>query len=124
MLEVLVQLTPHLVDRLRRAQDARAERACEVLHLALRLGVVGDPAKPRIGRGDEQRAERRVDQVVCDVEQALLGGGGAEARVELVRDGHWSPSFLRSRRIPDDAACLAASADEPSAAPISSYSRS
>ena len=123
MFEVLVQLPPHLVHRLRRAEDARAERACEPLHLALRLGVVRNPAEPGLGSRDEQRAERRVDEVVRDVEQLRFGGGRAEARVKLSGNAH-SPSFLRSRRIPADAACLAASAEESSATPISSYSRS
>ena len=122
--EILIELPANLVYGLRRAQDPRSEHPGEPLDLAFGLRVVRDPAKAGAGPGNEQRAERRVDEVVRDVEQALVGRGRAEARVELVGDGHEGPSFLRRRRIPDDAACLAASADDPSAVPISSYSRS
>ena len=55
----------------------------------------------------------------ADVEVARRSRRVAEPAIELRCDLHASPSFLRSLRIPDDAACLAASADEPSAAPIS-----
>jgi hypothetical protein len=72
-----------------------------------------------VGDGDEQPADGSVVQLVRDVEQALGGGGLAEAAVELGGNGLGS-SFLRSRRTPDDAACRAASGEEPRAAPMSS----
>ena len=118
-LEVLVQLPPRLVGRPRRAEHPRAEGPRELLLLALGFGVVGDLAEAAIGHGHEQPPDGRVDQVVGDVEQPFGGRGVAEACVKLGRDRHES-SFFRSRRTPEDAACLAASEDEPSAAPMSS----
>ena len=117
--EVFVELAACRVDRPRGTQDAHTERAREPLGLLLGLGVVGDAAEPALGRGDEQFADRRVDEVVCDVEQVLARGGVAEATVEFCGDGgHW-PSFRRSLRMPAEAACRAAVAFEPSAAPMS-----
>ena len=48
-----------------------------------------------------------------------VSGGGAKARVEVGGDGHACSSFRRRRRTPEDAAWRAASALEPSAAPMS-----
>src|SRR5580765_1550562 len=118
-LEVLVELAPRGIDRLRRAQHAHAEVARELLELALRVRVVGDPAEPARARGDEQRADRRVDEVEGGVEQALRGGGVAEATIEFGGNSVHESSFCRNRRMPAEAACLAAVAFEPSAAPIS-----
>ena len=117
--EVLVELPPHLVGGAWRAEHAGAEEPSQALGLCVRVGVVVDLADAAPGDGYEQLADRCVVQVVGDVEQALRGGGVAEAPVELGRDGHES-SFLRSRRTPDEAACLAASGEEPSTAPMSS----
>ena len=117
--EVLVELAPGVVGRPRRAQHAHAEQPGEPLLLGRGVGVVLDLAEPVVGDGHEQAADGRVDHVVGDVEQPLGGGGVAEAAVELAGDGHVD-SFLRRRRTPDDAACRAASGDEPSAAPMSS----
>src|SRR4029077_5887480 len=122
--EVLVELTPRGIDRFRRAQHAHAEVARELFELALRVGVVGDPAEPARARGDEQRADRRVDEVEGGIEQALRGGRVAEATIEFGGNSVHESSFCRSRRMPAEAACLAAVAFEPSAAPISAYSRS
>ena len=117
-LEVLVELAARVVER--RTQDADAEASREPFDVALGLGVVRDPAQPAWRRGEEQRPEWRVEEVVGDVEQARRRGGGAEAAVEAVGNGgHWS-SFRRRRRIPEEAAWRAASAFEPSAAPMSS----
>ena len=65
----------------------------EALGLGVRVGVVVDLADAALGDGDEQLADGRVVQLVGDVEQALGGGGVAEAAVELGGDGHES-SFL------------------------------
>ncbi len=84
--------------------------------VSLRLRVVGDPAQPAVGRGDEQRPDRRLGEVVCDVEETGSGCCLAEPRIESGGDGHCI--LLLSRRTPDDAAWRAASSLEPSAAPI------
>src|SRR3954470_14427223 len=118
-LEILVELTPRGIDRLRRAQHAHAKGAREQFELALRVGVVGDPAEPVRARGDEQRADRRLDEVEGDVEQALRSCSLAEATIELGGDSVHESSFCRSRRMPAEAACLAAVAFAPSAAPTS-----
>src|SRR5580765_2119580 len=81
--EVLVELAPRGIDRLRRAQHADAEVARELF------------------------------------EHALRGGGVAEATIEFGGNSVHESSFCRSRRMPAEAACLAAVAFEPSAAPIS-----
>src|SRR5207244_10977550 len=106
------------VARLAEAEEASA--LPDRFRLELGLDDVRDAAEaPRRGR-EEQRPERRVEEVVGDVEEARRRGGGAEALVEAVGDGrHWS-SFLRRRRIPEEVACRAASAFEPRAAPMSS----
>ena len=109
--EVLVELAPHVVER--RAQDADAEEARELLLLA--LGVEPDAAEPAVGRGDEQLADRRLDDVVADVDEPLANCGGAELRVELRCDAH---TFLLSLRTPEEAAARAASSDDPSASAI------
>ena len=58
--------------------------------MQLWLGVEEDAGETTFGRGDEQRADRRVDDVEADVEQAGGGRGLAEAAVEIRRDGHGS----------------------------------
>ena len=119
-LEVLVELAAHLVERGRRAEDARAEAAREVLELALGIRVEVDAAEAAVADADEQLPDRRVvEDVEGDVELARRGRGGAEAGVSGGDSGHCDFSF-RSRRTPAEAACRAASSLEPSAAPISS----
>src|SRR5262249_61218752 len=82
-------------------------------------GVVQEGAGAARGAGDERRADRRVDQVISDVEQLLARGGVAEPPVEVGGDGsHWA-SFRRSLRMPAEAAWRAAVAFDPSAAPMS-----
>ncbi len=119
-LEVLVELAPRAVDRAARPEHPRAETAREQLELPLGLGVEADPAEAGVGDGHEQPPDRRVEQVVRDVEQALGGRCVAEATVQVGRDAHSGIPFRRSRRTPEEAAWRAASALEPSAAPISS----
>jgi hypothetical protein len=82
-LEVLVELAPRRIGRPRRAKNAGAEAVRELLELRLRIGIVGDRAEAALGDGNEQLADRRIDDVVGDVEQTLGSGGGAEARIEL-----------------------------------------
>ena len=53
------------------------------IELLLRLHVVGDPAEAAVGRGDEQRPDGRVDEVIGDVEEALSRSGVAEAAIEV-----------------------------------------
>ena len=118
-LEVLVQLTAGRVDRRRRPQHAHAEGACQPIHFLLGVRVVRDPAEAAVRRRDQERADRRVDEVVGNVEETLADGRVAEPAVEVC--GNWAHfnSFRRKRRMPADAACRAAVAFEPSAAPIS-----
>ena len=87
------------------------------------ITVIGEKLRPH---GDDASLPweelHRCDCVYFtggDVEQPGRGGRVAKTAVELGGDLHASPSFLRSRRIPDEAAWRAASADEPSATPIS-----
>src|SRR5262249_49278187 len=101
-LEVLVELSPYRIDRLRRAQDAHAKCLRERLGLALRLRVVRDPAQAAVGRRDEQRPDRRLGEVVRDVEEPGGRGRFPEARVECGGDGHCI--LLRSLLTPDEAA--------------------
>ncbi len=78
--EVLVELAADGLDRLRGAQDLDAECLGEPFSLTLGLRIEGDPAQAPVGRRDEQRPDRRVGEVVGDVEQAGRGGRLAEAR--------------------------------------------
>ena len=117
--EVLVQLQVHPVERLRAAQDARAELPGQPLELCLRLRVEADAAEAAIRDADEQPADGRVvEHVVGDVELAGGGRGRAEALVEDGGDGHRCSFSFRSRRTPAEAACRAACSFEPRAAPI------
>src|SRR5215218_9073658 len=122
-LEVLVQLAPRAVDRTRGTEHARAERSREHLLVAFRVRVELDPADPGVACRHEQRPDRRVDDVVRDVEQLRRHCGRPKALVELGGDRHGS-SFLRSRRTPEDVAWRAASGLDPRAAAISSYAKS
>ena len=117
--EVLVELAAGLVGRARRPKHPRPEEAREPVGLGVGIGVVVDLADAAVRDRHEQLSNWRIVQLVGDVEQALGGRGVAEAGVELRGNGHES-SFLRSRRTPEDAACRAASLEEPSALPISS----
>ncbi len=58
--------------------------------MLLRLGVEEDPAEAAVGGRDEQRADRRLDDVEADVEQSFSRGGVAEALIEVRRDVHGS----------------------------------
>ena len=123
--EVLVELAAHPVEPLGDPEDAGAEVGRELVQR--RLGPVGDAAEPALGDGDEQAADRRVGEVVGDVDQAFALGGLAEAAVEIggnVHEGSFSSWVLRRRRTPAEAAWRAASSEEPSAAPIAAYGRS
>src|SRR6266581_1712476 len=88
VVEVLVELAPHRVDRLRCPEHPDSEVVRELLRCAVELRVVGDPAEAAIGGRDEQRPDRRFGEVVSDVEQAGLGGGLTEAAVERGGEGH------------------------------------
>ena len=81
------------------------------------LAVEGDGGDPTLRRGDEQGADRRVDDVEAQVDETQRSGCVAEAAVELGRDGH-EAILLRRRRTPVDVAWRAATADEPSAPAI------
>src|SRR6266566_686846 len=119
--EVLVELAASRVDGARRAEDARAEAACEPFDLGVGIRLVGDDAEAALRDADEELAEWRLHDVVGDVEQACFGGRRAETAVELREDvGHDSLLLSLSRRTPEEAAWRAASSEEPSAAAISS----
>ena len=118
-LEVLVELAPRLVDRLRGAQHAQPEGARKALDLLVGIGVIHDPRETSIRRGDEECSDRRFDEVVRDVEQIVARCRFAEAAIEFGRNGHCCNSFLRNLRMPADAAWRAAVAFEPSATPMS-----
>ena len=68
-LEVLVELAPDVVDRA--AQHAAPEHARQLVLLAFRVEV--DASEAAVGRGDQQLADGRVDDVVADVDDALRG---------------------------------------------------
>src|SRR3954468_1029352 len=104
-----------------RAEDARAVAPGQPFELRVGIGLVRDDAETAVGDPDEELADRRLDHVVGDVEQALLCGRGTEALVELRRNaGHGCLLLSRRRRTPEEAAGRAASSEEPSAAAISS----
>ena len=91
------------------------------LSTCVRIRLVGDDAETTVGDTDEEVAERRLHEVVCDVEQALLRRGSAKVSVELQRDvGHDCLLLSLKRRTPEEAAWRAASSEEPRAAAISS----
>ena len=117
--EVLVELAARRVDARGRAQDARAERARQPLEVQLGIGVEEDAGEPAVGRGDEQRADRGVDDVEADVEEPLgrCGLRGSAGRDQARRS--WILP-VRSRRTPDEAAWRAASGVESSATAMSS----
>ena len=105
------------------AENARAPDAGEPLEVLGRVGVEPDRGDASIGGGDEELADRRLDEVVSDVDQSEGRGCLAEAQVEVGGDGH-ELILLRMRRTPVDVACRAASWLEPSADAIWSYDRS
>jgi hypothetical protein len=57
--------------------------AGEAFHLGLGIRVESDLAKAALGGGDQERADRRVGQVVGDVEQVLRRCPVAEGAVGL-----------------------------------------
>ena len=118
--EVLVELAPGDVDGAWGAEDAGPGDASDLLErrVGVAAGIEGDPEQAAVGRGDEQRADGAVDDVVAGVEELRLDGGVAEAAVEIGGNGH--AILLRSRRTPDEVAWRAASGDESSAAAICS----
>jgi hypothetical protein len=91
--------------------------AGEALHLGLGVRIEGDLAEAALGRGDEERADRGVGQIVGDVEQVLRSRPVAEGKVGLGGNGH--VILLRSRRTPEEAAWRAAASEEPSAVAMS-----
>ena len=117
LLEVLVELAP----RLGRAAGTRRTRGAERARdpLARARGEYEIRQRPRSVAATSSCADRRVVELVRDVDEPLGGGGLAEAAVEIGGDV-LTALLLRRRRTPDDVACLAASGDDPSAAPISS----
>ena len=119
-LEVLVELATEGGHGRRGAKNADSERGGQRIELAFGLRIEGDPADAALAGGNKKRADRRVREVVGDVQELCRGGGLPEAAVESVGNGGHEVSFLRSRRTPDEAAARAASAFEPSAAPMSS----
>ena len=93
-LEVLVELAPRLDRPVRRAQEhAGTERRGERVELVLGLGIEGDAADAALAGGDEQRSDRRVGEVVGDVEQPGRGRFLAEALVEAESE-RWSWGLL------------------------------
>ena len=81
-LEVLLELTAGAVDAPRRAQDARAGDACEPLDPLL-VRLERDRRETAVRGGDEQLADRRVDDVEADVDEAEGRRCLAEAAVEI-----------------------------------------
>ena len=117
-LEVLVELATHRIDLTRRAEDVAAGDAREPLDLSLGVGVERDAEDAAVARGDEQlaragcrrgRSRRRAGR--CERPRR---GNGRRDRLETVM----RVFSFRSRRTPVEAACLAASGLESSAAAI------
>ena len=81
-------------ERRSRAPKSRASELSAV------LGRVRDAADAAVGRGDEERPDRRVDDVVADVDESLANCRRAEPRVELRRDVHVSSSVCGRRTMP------------------------
>ena len=80
----------------------RPNVSASFLRRAVRFRVVRDPAQAPLGRRYEERPDRRVGEVIRDVEQPRGGRGLAEALVERGGDGHCI--LLLSLRTPDEAA--------------------
>ena len=81
--EVLLELAGGLVEPPRGAQDPGADLAGQASeHRVEALAFVGDPDQPGRGGGQQQRADRRVEGAVGDVEQALVLGLGDEPGVQ------------------------------------------
>ncbi len=121
--EVLVELAARVLDAPRGAENARAADAREPVEIVGWIGVEPDRGDTSIGGGDEELADRRLDDVVADVDEPERRGCLAEAAVEVGGDGH-EVILLRMRRTPVDVACRAASGLEPSTDAIWSYERS
>src|SRR3954447_24030144 len=118
-LEVLVELPCDVVDRARRAKDARAETPRQPLGPEIGVDLIGDNAEPAVRHPDEELADGRLEHVIGDVKVAGFGRGFAETAVELGRDGGHDWLLLsRRRRTPEEAAWRAASSEDPSAAAI------
>ena len=82
-LEVLVELAARVVDAPRRAKNARAADPREPLEVVVRVGIEPDRGDATVGRGDEELADRRVDDVEADVDEPERRGRLAEAAVEI-----------------------------------------
>src|SRR5262245_9840118 len=87
-LEVLVELAPGTVDAPRRSEDAWAGDSCEPLEPVARIVVERDRGEAAVRRSDEEFADRGVDEVEADIDQAERRGGVAEPQVEIRGDGH------------------------------------
>ena len=86
--EVLVELPGGRVESGRRVQDAGAEPARErVEHTIEALPFEGDPHEPLVGGGQQQRADRTVDNGVGDVQQARGIRSPLERAVQLGEPG-------------------------------------
>jgi hypothetical protein len=73
-------------------QNANAELLRE--ELVPSVAPVRDAAEAALGRRSVQLADRRVEDVVADVDDPLGEGGCAEARVEVRRDVLVSSSIV------------------------------
>ena len=82
-LEVLVQLQAGRVHALRRAQDTRAGDPCELLEMRLGSRVEGDRSEALVGGGDEERADRGLDDVEAEVDELQRESRLAKATVEV-----------------------------------------
>ena len=87
------------------------------------IRVEPDRGDAAIGGCDEELADRRVDDVVADVDEVERRGGVSETAVEVGSDGH-EVILLRMRRTPVDVAWRAASGLDSSTNAIWSYERS
>src|SRR5205823_13714453 len=90
---------------LRRAQDTRAGDPSELLEMRLGSRVEGDRSEAPVGGGDEERADRGVDDVDAEVDELQRESRVANATVEVGGDGHSRFLLLRSLRTPGGAAC-------------------
>jgi hypothetical protein len=81
--EVLVELAARRVDTARGAEDARPGDPSEAVEALLGIRVVRDGGEPAIRRSDEDLADRRLDDVEAEVDEAEGGGRRTEAAIQI-----------------------------------------
>src|SRR5436190_6832240 len=126
-LEVLVELSPRLVQALWVGKDARRDVLGEMgENVVQALARQGQPHEPAVGCGHDDIADRGVHRRIGDVQEPLFGCARRQALDEIVHVAisFSSSALLRSFFKPSCTFWRAPSSDVPSASPTSRYRRS